>query len=149
MNTLPRGMLFLFLFLQVSFLVAEFGYHLDYSHSNNNRSPYTFHRPEGQCFFFIFFVLCSCSGVANKTRNLIESSKRDINRLDLQKEVLESLFHVPERFEEAPRRTIPVRNVRPRASRKLVVEPLGDSAKDDTVSVKPQEVARDGIVFYF
>uniref|UniRef100_A0A6P4ATX7 putative nuclear RNA export factor SDE5 isoform X1 n=1 Tax=Ziziphus jujuba TaxID=326968 RepID=A0A6P4ATX7_ZIZJJ len=85
-----------------------------------------------------------CGGVASKTGNLTESPKRDNNRLDLQKEVLESLFHASERSEEAPKRTIPVRKVRPRASGKLVVAPLGDSStKEKTVSVKPQEVARD------
>lgn len=85
-------------------------------------------------------------------RNLIEKPKIDKNRIDLQKEVLKSLFHVPERSEEAPKRIIPVRNVRSRAFGKFVVAPLRDSSPEHkNVLVLPQEVTRDGkeLIFWF
>ncbi|KAF3442527.1 hypothetical protein FNV43_RR16443 [Rhamnella rubrinervis] len=83
-------------------------------------------------------------GATNKLRNLIEKPKTEKNRLDLQKEVLESLFHVRERSEEAPKRIVPVRKVRSRAFGKLVVAPLRDSSPEHkNVFVLPQEVTRN------
>lgn len=96
------------------------------------------HTPEAQCCSGL-----SCSdAAANETRNLIENPKREKKRLDLQREVLESLFHVPERSEEPPKRIIPVRK---RAFGRLVVAPLREgSAEHKNDSILAQEVTRDG-----
>ncbi|KAH0986689.1 hypothetical protein GBA52_013866 [Prunus armeniaca] len=78
-------------------------------------------------------------------------SKSPIEEKDglvLQKEVLEALFHVPERSEEAPKRSHPVREVkRYKAFRKFAVEPFRDTLVEcKTATLAPEEVtsAEDG-----
>ncbi|VVA38535.1 PREDICTED: putative nuclear RNA export [Prunus dulcis] len=65
-----------------------------------------------------------------------------------QKEVLEALFHVPERSEEAPKRSHPVREVkRYKAFRKFAVGPFRDTLVEcKTATLAPEEVtsAEDG-----
>lgn len=82
-------------------------------------------------------------------KHLTESPKRDKDRIALQKEVLEALFSVPERSEEAPKRRHREREVRrSRPFDKLVVEPMTDTAiEHKIVSAKPLEVTRDGMKF--
>ncbi|ONI12801.1 hypothetical protein PRUPE_4G184000 [Prunus persica] len=78
-------------------------------------------------------------------------SKSPIEEKDglvLQKEVLEALFHVPERSEEAPKRSHPVREVkRYKAFRKFAVEPFRDTLVEcKNATLAPEEVtsAEDG-----
>ncbi|GMY31772.1 putative nuclear RNA export factor SDE5 [Fagus crenata] len=69
-------------------------------------------------------------------------TKKDKDRLALQKEVLEALFTVPERCEEVPKRIVPVR--RSRAFGKPVVETFTDTATMHKIAtVQPIEVTRD------
>ncbi|ONI12794.1 hypothetical protein PRUPE_4G184000 [Prunus persica] len=72
-------------------------------------------------------------------------SKSPIEEKDglvLQKEVLEALFHVPERSEEAPKRSHPVREVkRYKAFRKFAVEPFRDTLVEcKNATLAPEEV---------
>jgi hypothetical protein len=80
-----------------------------------------------------------------------ESPKRDKDRFALQKEVIEALFNVPERSEEAPKRRPQAREVRRSKLRpfgKLVVEPSTDTTiEHKIVTAKSLEVARDGMKF--
>lgn len=82
-------------------------------------------------------------------KHLTESPKRGKDRFALQKEVLEALFSVPERSEEAPKRRHQTREVRrSRPFGKLVVEPLTDTAiEHKIVTAKPLEVAGVGMKF--
>ncbi|XVF18889.1 hypothetical protein REPUB_Repub11eG0062300 [Reevesia pubescens] len=65
-----------------------------------------------------------------------KSLRRNKDRVALEKEVLEALFTVPERSEEAPKRTRLVRVVRKsRAFGELVTEPLKDTDSSLTTSV--------------
>lgn len=70
------------------------------------------------------------------------SGKREKDRNDLQKEILESLFNVPERAEEAPKR---IHTVRTRAYGHVVTEPLKETTTSfrKTVTVKAK-VTEDG-----
>lgn len=79
-------------------------------------------------------------------KDITESKKRDGNRFILQKEVLEALFTVPERSQEAPKRVNPMRRVnRLRASDEVVVEPLKDSTIDHKiVTAEPLAVKNEG-----
>ncbi|KAL6283663.1 hypothetical protein ACE6H2_014592 [Prunus campanulata] len=77
-----------------------------------------------------------------------ESPIEEKDGLVLQKEVLEALFHVPERSEEAPKRSHPVREVkRYKAFRKFAVEPFRDTLVEcKTATLAPEVVtsAEDG-----
>ncbi|XP_057981266.1 putative nuclear RNA export factor SDE5 [Malania oleifera] len=69
-----------------------------------------------------------------------ESSKRDKDRYNLQREVLEALFIIPERSEEVPK-SRPVRPVRSGALGKLVDEPLQDTtAPCVPITLEPEQV---------
>ncbi|XWS09969.1 hypothetical protein CRYUN_Cryun39dG0035600 [Craigia yunnanensis] len=78
-------------------------------------------------------------------RNPKGSPRRNKDRLTLEKEVLEALFTVPERSEEAPKRTRVVRVVRrSRAFGELVTEPLKDTDTSLTTTVvKLLKVSKD------
>lgn len=87
-------------------------------------------------------TLCSRTGVL--TGNGSKLPKRDLDKYNLQKEVLKSLFTVPERVEDQPRRII--RPMEPRTSRafgSLVTEPLRDRPID-TRRIATSEVISDG-----
>ncbi|XP_021833560.1 putative nuclear RNA export factor SDE5 [Prunus avium] len=77
-----------------------------------------------------------------------ESPIEEKDGLVLQKEVLEALFHVPERSEEAPKRSHPVREVkRYKAFRKFAVDPFRDTLVEcKTATLAPEVVtsAEDG-----
>ncbi|XVF78286.1 hypothetical protein PTKIN_Ptkin14bG0119500 [Pterospermum kingtungense] len=69
-------------------------------------------------------------------RNTKSSVRRNKNRVALEKEVLEALFTVPERTEEAPKRTHTDRVVRrSRAFGKVVTEPLKSTNTSPTTNV--------------
>ncbi|XWS27990.1 hypothetical protein CRYUN_Cryun25bG0027600 [Craigia yunnanensis] len=69
-------------------------------------------------------------------RNSKRSQRRNKDRTTLEKEVLEALFRVPERSEEAPKRTRVVRVVRrSRAFGELVAEPIKDIDTSLTTTV--------------
>lgn len=78
------------------------------------------------------------------TRNESELQNRDLDKYNLQKEVLESLFTVPERVEELPKRIIrPTEARRRRAFGSLVTEPLRDRTTENRKIAKPK-VTTDG-----
>ncbi|XP_052177756.1 putative nuclear RNA export factor SDE5 isoform X12 [Diospyros lotus] len=65
-----------------------------------------------------------------------KSPNRNKDRYDLQREVLEALFNVPARSEEAPKRTIPAKGFRvSRGSSRVVVEPLSEAATECNTTV--------------
>ncbi|KAG6689333.1 hypothetical protein I3842_11G169700 [Carya illinoinensis] len=75
-------------------------------------------------------------------KSLTELPKRDKDRFVIQKEILEALFTVPERSEEAPKRVQPVRRFR--GFGEVVVERLKDPAIEHAiVTAKPLEVTKD------
>ncbi|XP_021288199.1 putative nuclear RNA export factor SDE5 isoform X2 [Herrania umbratica] len=78
-------------------------------------------------------------------RNPTGSPRRKKDRLALEKEILESLFSVPERSEEASKRTHLVRVVRrSRAFGELVTEPLKDTDTSlTTTAVELQKISKD------
>lgn len=82
-------------------------------------------------------------------RKPTRSPRRNKDRLALEKEILESLFSVPERSEEASKRTRLVRVVRrSRAFGELVTEPLKDTDTSLTTNaVDLQKISKDGIKF--
>ncbi|KAA8526841.1 hypothetical protein F0562_008930 [Nyssa sinensis] len=89
-----------------------------------------------------------CMGAARSdkarsmTRRELESLKRDKDRYALQKEVLEALFNVPERVEEAPKRA--AKEVRrSRVSGQVVVEPLKDTTTELIASTSKPQVIED------
>lgn len=72
------------------------------------------------------------------------SYKSDKDRYTLQKEVLEALFTVPERSEEAPEKIIPVRNVRrSRGFGRVVVGPLKDTTIEHKTVIAKLLVTED------
>lgn len=75
------------------------------------------------------------------------SPKREKDRYDLQKEVLNALFTAPERTEKAPRLIRPMREVRRRKLFGKVVEPLVDTTTK-TVNIE-QEATEEGIYLIF
>ncbi|KAF5478694.1 hypothetical protein F2P56_005233 [Juglans regia] len=85
----------------------------------------------------------ACSDEARiMKKSSTESPKRDKDRFVIQKEILEALFTVPERSEEAPKRVQPVRRFR--GFGEVVVEPLKDPAIEHAiVTAKPLEVTND------
>ncbi|XP_028085324.1 putative nuclear RNA export factor SDE5 isoform X2 [Camellia sinensis] len=65
-----------------------------------------------------------------------ESTKSHKDRYDLQREVLEALFNVPERFEEEPKRNFPVKDDRrSRGFGRVVVEPLRDTTTEHKTAI--------------
>ncbi|WRX28717.1 protein of unknown function DUF1771 - like 2 [Theobroma cacao] len=78
-------------------------------------------------------------------RKPTRSPRRNKDRLALEKEILESLFSVPERSEEASKRTRLVRVVRrSRAFGELVTEPLKDTDTSLTTNaVDLQKISKD------
>ena len=83
-------------------------------------------------------------------RNSKRSPRRNKDRETLEKEVLEALFRVPERSEEAPKRTRVVRVVgRSKAFGELVAEPIKDTDTSLTTTVvELLKVSKDGKGFY-
>ncbi|XP_057512220.1 putative nuclear RNA export factor SDE5 isoform X1 [Actinidia eriantha] len=78
-------------------------------------------KPEPQCI-----NSARSSKARFKSRN--EAPKSDKDRYNLQREVLEALFSVPERSEDASERTRPLKEVRKsRGFGRVVVEPLTDT----------------------
>ncbi|KAI8552613.1 hypothetical protein RHMOL_Rhmol06G0280400 [Rhododendron molle] len=76
------------------------------------------------------------------SRNASYKSNKD--RYTLQKEVLEALFTVPERSEEAPEKIIPVRNVRrSRGFGRVVVGPLKDTTIEHKTVIAKLLVTED------
>ncbi|XP_058218299.1 putative nuclear RNA export factor SDE5 isoform X2 [Rhododendron vialii] len=74
----------------------------------------------------------------------ISSARSDKDRYTLQKEVLEALFTVPERSEEAPEKIIPVRNVRrSRGFGRVVVGPLKDTTIEHKTVIAKLLVTED------
>ncbi|OVA00584.1 protein of unknown function DUF1771 [Macleaya cordata] len=69
--------------------------------------------------------------------------RRDRERYDLQREVLSSLFSVPGRVEEIPKKNRPIRTVKPRPGRTVVSEPLEDTIEHSNGPVEPQEDSED------
>lgn len=92
-----------------------------------------------------FFCLRVCSdGAGSTTRIFRQSSKKDKDRIDLQKEVLESLFYVPEKSMEAPKIIHSARRVmRSRAFGNPVIEPYKDTTREH-IAAKRKIDARDG-----
>lgn len=81
-------------------------------------------------------------------RNGAELSCIDKEKYNLSKEVFEALFNVPERIEEAPKRTLPVRAAkRTRSIGKAVTAPLEDVVDPLPVILEPQEDTKDGMHF--
>ncbi|KAA8523881.1 hypothetical protein F0562_010304 [Nyssa sinensis] len=86
-------------------------------------------------------VKCMDSDLSDKARSM---TRNENDRYALQKEVLESLFNVPERLEEAPKRTRPVKEVRrSRASGQVVVEPLKDTTTEYKAATAKPQVSED------
>ncbi|XP_059662626.1 putative nuclear RNA export factor SDE5 isoform X2 [Cornus florida] len=78
------------------------------------------------------------------TRNDLESPKRDKNRYDLQREILEALFTVPERVEKAPRLTRNVKEVRrSRAFGQVVVQPFKDDTTEHIIANPEPHISED------
>lgn len=87
--------------------------------------------------------LCS-DGAGSTTRISRESPKKDKDRFGLQKEVLESLFCVPERSTQVPKIIHVVRpERRPRGFGKPVTEPYEDTITGPIVAERKMD-ARDG-----
>lgn len=72
------------------------------------------------------------------------SPKREKDRYDLQKEVLNALFTAPERTEKAPRLIRPMREVRRRKLFGKVVEPLVDTTTK-TVNIEQEATEEESI----
>lgn len=92
-----------------------------------------------------------CSDEAQfAARNLTNSSKIQKDRVDLQKEVLEALFTVPERSEEVPKKNRTFREVkRSRAFSQLAVEPLKQTTQELKIAaVEQQDVPKDGVSLF-
>ncbi|XP_022717090.1 putative nuclear RNA export factor SDE5 isoform X2 [Durio zibethinus] len=108
-----------------------------------------FAQRKGYPKFFLMghtILLCiPCSKEATSMiRNPKRSSRRNKDRVTMEKEVLEALFTVPERSEEVPKRNGAVRVVgRSRAFGKLVTEPLKDTDTGPTTIVKLLNVSKD------
>ncbi|KAF1881363.1 hypothetical protein Lal_00023399 [Lupinus albus] len=75
--------------------------------------------------------------------NSMDSSKRDKDRIGLQKEILESLFGFPERPEEAPQRRRPVREISKRRYHISVAKLPEDQ---DTTTIQQTTVVESQIV---
>ncbi|RZC46502.1 hypothetical protein C5167_039457 [Papaver somniferum] len=85
--------------------------------------------------------LKSSSSESSEQMDLRQS--RDKERYDLQKEVLASLFNVPEMIDEDPKRvSIGRRVVQPRPGRKIVTEPYKDT-EHSTDFLKPLQESDD------
>lgn len=78
------------------------------------------------------------------------SCKSDKDRYDLQKEILETLFTVPERFEEAREKTSPVRRTVGRSRRygQVVAGPLRDTTTEPKTAVAKLLVKENGKLLY-
>ncbi|KAL5736293.1 hypothetical protein ACOSP7_030756 [Xanthoceras sorbifolium] len=105
----------------------------------------------GQEFFLqqeqmIHLDSAQSDGASFMRKNLTELPTSDRDRIGLQQEILESLFVVPERSEEATKRKIIVRPARrSRTFGKVVAQPYKDTTKKNkTVSAEAQEDPRDG-----
>ncbi|KAF7822745.1 putative nuclear RNA export factor SDE5 isoform X4 [Senna tora] len=72
--------------------------------------------------------------------NSTDSPKRDGDRVNLQKEVLTTLFSFPQRYEKIPK---PVRPVRASPYGKPVVEPPEDTMKDRQIAVVEPQVIKE------
>ncbi|KAL5802828.1 hypothetical protein ACOSQ4_031133 [Xanthoceras sorbifolium] len=104
----------------------------------------------GQEFFLqqeqmIHLDSAQSDGASFMRKNLTELPTSDRDRIGLQQEILESLFVVPERSEEATKRKIIVRPARrSRTFGKVVAQPYKDTTKKNkTVSAEAQEDPRD------
>lgn len=81
------------------------------------------------------------------TRNLRESTKGGKDKYGLQKEVLESLFVVPERSVETPKIICVVRPApRSKALGKAIVDSYKDTTEENTAA-ELKEDAEDGMNF--
>ncbi|KAF5730666.1 hypothetical protein HS088_TW19G00259 [Tripterygium wilfordii] len=92
-------------------------------------------------------VAAQIDGTEGMSRKLTKSRRRDKDKLDMGKEILQSLFTVPERSEETPQKIRLLREVkRSRAFGKLVTEPFKDPAVEHKLTAaEPQIVSRDDV----
>lgn len=100
--------------------------------------------------FFVLPFMQRSDGARLHKENLTGSLKREHNRVSLEREILQSLFDLPERSEEAPKKTRLVRQARS-VFGKPAVTPHKDTAKEHNPSAaKPLADTRGGshCIFY-
>lgn len=89
-----------------------------------------------------FFASCRLKCTL-KTGNVEQLPDRK-EKHDLQKEVLQTLFTVPERFEE-PKKSHPIREVRrSSAHRRVVEEPLKETTIEHRPVIRRKQVSENG-----
>ncbi|XP_058078083.1 putative nuclear RNA export factor SDE5 isoform X2 [Magnolia sinica] len=77
-------------------------------------------------------------------RNGTESPCMDKGKHDLSRQVLESLFSVPEKYEETPRKNRPARAVKKKAIGRVVTAPLTDDVDEPSPeTVEPHDDTED------
>ncbi|XP_059283249.1 putative nuclear RNA export factor SDE5 isoform X1 [Lycium ferocissimum] len=86
-----------------------------------------------------------CSKANNKTKNRLSLSKREQDRYELQKEVLQALFDGPARHDDVAEVIRPLREVgKSRRSSYIVEKPLQDTLHQQILIRTPQSDAKNG-----